>query len=386
MHDRTALGPADVTDEQLGVMVAKLFGEQPDDVNLTSSRADVVDYALPAITTAGRYWVRGDAEVGGSPRRFVLFVKHVQSWGRSPLFAEVPPEIAEMAEAGVPWRTEPLAYRSDLARRLPEGFTMPRTLGVFDLDEKSASIWLEEVVVEPVIWDHARFARAAYLLGRLAASPSVRELAHVGQFEWTVFTYLFGRLEHEVLPALRDESIWSHPLVSTAFEDDLRQRLVEAADAAPAYVEELAALPTATGHGDACPNNLLVRPAVQDFVLIDYGFWAELPIGFDLSQLMVGDIQVGRRTADDLEELEEVILPAYVEGLRAEGNDVPESVVRRAHALQLLIFTGLSTLPVEHLDAPLTPELLHVSAQRAAIARFSLDLVESTAQVSSRPG
>ena len=32
-------------------------------------------------------------------------------------------------------------------------------------------------------------------------------------------------------------------------------------------------LPFATGHGDACPNNLLVRAHDDGFVLIDYGFW-----------------------------------------------------------------------------------------------------------------
>ena len=50
-----------------------------------------------------------------------------------------------MAAASVPWRTEALAYASDLGDRLPDGLSMPRALGVFDLDELSAAIWLEEV-------------------------------------------------------------------------------------------------------------------------------------------------------------------------------------------------------------------------------------------------
>jgi len=182
-----------------------------------------------------------------------------------------------------------------------------------------------------------------------------------------------------VLPMLADETIWKHPLVDGAFESGLRDRLLGAADLAAAYVEELSGLPLATGHGDACPNNLLVPADADGFVLIDYGFWGEAPIGFDLSQLLVGDVQVGRRPAADLSDIEETILSAYMDGLRDEGCDVPEAVVRRAHALQLMIFTGLSTLPFEHLDSNPTQELHRIASERAAIARFSLELLDATA-------
>jgi hypothetical protein len=374
MHDRSLLGPADVTDAQLGAMVSALLGRPAD---LLCSRAEVVPYDMPAITTAGRYWVRGEAEVGaGVVAPYSLFVKHVQSWARSPLFSGVPEDMRAMAEASVPWRTEPLAYRSDLGDRLPDGLVMPRALGVFDLDEKSAAIWLEEVCVEPdATWDDARYARAAHLLGRMAASDAVRPLAAVGQHEFTVHHYLHGRLAGQVLPMLRTPEIWQHPLVAGAF-DDLRDDLLRAAEAASALMDELAGFPLVACHGDACPNNLLVSG--DGFVLIDYGFWNAMPVGFDLGQLLVGDVQVGRRDAGDLAHRDDLLVASYVEGLHAEGCDLPLAAVRRAHALHLMLFTGLSTLPFEHLEAPITPELEHVVAQRAAIARHSLRLLEET--------
>ena len=359
-------------------MVADLLGSDPAETELVSSEAEEVDYDLPAITTAGRYWVRGVARVSGREEQFAFFVKHVQSWSRSPYFSMVPAEQREVAEASVPWRTEPLAYRSDLGDRLPEGLTMPRALGVFDLDDKSAAIWLEVVSTETAPWDLERYARAAHLLGRMAASGAVRELATVGHCEWDIRVYHWGRLEMQVLPMLRDPGIWQHPLIATAFDDELRTRLLRAADRAPAIVEELMAMPEATIHGDACPNNLLPRAGADGFVLIDYGFWNLGPIGFDLGQLLVGDVQDGRRPTSDLGLIDQSILPAYVEGLRAEGWDLPEYVVRRAHALHLMLFTGLSTLPFEHLEAPPTDELHRVAAERAAIARFSLDLLDAT--------
>lgn len=378
MHDRAVLGPADVSDAELTGLVAALLGRPPSQITLLDSQASEVPYDLPAITTAGRYWVRGTAQVDGTREPFSLFVKHVQSWAHSPLFAEVPAEIAEMAEAGVPWRTEPLAYRSDLGDRLPAGLRMPRSMGVFDLDDKSAAVWLEDVTTVPTPWSTTTYERAAFLLGRLAASPRVRELAHVGQLAWTVHDYLHGRLEHQVLPLLRDPDVWRHPLVASAFDDTLRSRLLDAAGRAADLVDELGSMPLGTAHGDACPNNLLLTADDDGFVLIDYGFWCEAPLGFDLAQLLVGDVQIGRRDADGLVELDRSILASYVDGLRAEGCDVDASLVRRGHALQLMVFTGLSTLPFEHLAASPTPALHRDAAQRAAIATFSLDLLAAT--------
>lgn len=359
-------------------MVADLLGTDRSVTVLVDSQASPVDYAVPSITTRGRHWVRGTAEVDGEPRPFSLFVKHVQSWARSPFFAEVPEEMREMAEAGVPWRTEPLAYRSDLRDHLPDGLTMPRTLGVYDLDEKSASVWLEEVAVRDVAWDLPRFEQAAGLLGRMAGSPAVAPYALVGQSAWSLDNYLYGRLMNQVLPMLRAEPMWQHPLIAGSFDDTLRDRLFAAADQTPAYVAELAAFPSTAGHGDACPNNLLVTDE-PGFTMIDFGFWQLLPVGFDLGQLLVGDVQLGLRSSADLADRGEACLVAYHAGLAAEGYVIPLDELRRGHALQLMIFTGLSTLPFEHLEQEITPELEHLAAGRAAIARHSLDLLDATA-------
>ena len=99
-HDRAILGPADVSDAQLTQMVARLLRAPADDVVLLDSHATEVDYDLPAITTAGRYWVRGRARSAAPRLPFSLFVKHVQSWARSPLFALVPPEMSASGRGG----------------------------------------------------------------------------------------------------------------------------------------------------------------------------------------------------------------------------------------------------------------------------------------------
>jgi hypothetical protein len=113
-------------------------------------------------------------------------------------------------------------------------------------------------------------------------------------------------------------------------------RMRAAADKVPEYVEELMALPHTTGHGDACPNNLLAVAGSDDFTLIDFGFWQPMPVGADLGQLLIGDVQIGKA-----------------------ARRRPRRSRRR---------------PPRGVRAGVT-----LSTDRAAIARFCLDRVESTA-------
>ncbi len=141
---------------------------------------------------------------------------------------------------------------------------------------------------------------------------------------------------------------------------------------------EFARLPHRTSHGDACPNNLLRHPSGTGFTLIDFGFWRAQPTGFDLSQLLVGDVQIGRRDAADLPELAEACLAAYAAGLAAEGAEVPDEVLRRGHAVSLMLFNGLPSLPLEHLAEEPTAELHDWALQRSRIARYALDVLART--------
>jgi hypothetical protein len=378
MHERAVLGPADVSDRELAAMVAESLGVAA--VELLSSHAEVAPYDIEALTTGGRFWVRGRARMGTDDTTYAFFVKVVQSWARSPLFQSVPDEHRAAALELVPWRSEPLVYQSDLAARLPAGLTMPRAHAVIDLDDESAALWLEAVDALPADWGVANLAHAAHLLGRVAASPDVRPLARVGDVHGkrTVRGYAEGRVAVQVLPALRSDELWQHPLIAATFDDRLRKDLLAAADALPDILDELDSMPLGTSHGDACTRNLLVTATSSDLVLIDYGFWGEAPIGFDLSQLLLGEVQMGERPATCLPELEVACLSAYVRGLRDENCDIPIEVVRRSHALLMVLFSGLSAVPFEHLASPPTPELERIASERAASARFILDLLADT--------
>lgn len=147
----------------------------------------------------------------------------------------------------------------------------------------------------------------------------------------------------------------------------------------PQILDELDSAQLGAAHGDACPRNLLVaRDAPPGFVMIDFGFWSQAPLGFDLSQLLLGELQLGERAAAELAELEGVCLSAYVRGLHEEGSDLPLDAVRRVHALLMLLFWGLSAVPPEVLYGLSAPGTLRVARERAQATTFVLDLVEST--------
>lgn len=381
------LGDDDVSDDELAAMVADLW--QVPSVTLLDSSAETVDYDVPSILTGARTWVRGHADTGDGARAFTLFVKRVQHWRHSPAFAFLPPEVGEWAADSVPWRAEPLLYASDLADRLPEGLTMPRAVRVDERPDETAVIWMKAVEAGTEPWDLETYVEAAGLLGRMSGSSRVAELAGIDPQPWHIQYFVQGRIGHTVLPGLFDDATWEHELVAPHF-GDLRAPLTAVAHHLDPLAEEFARLPHRTSHGDACPSNLLRHPSGAGFTLIDFGFWRPQPVGFDLSQLLVGDIQIGRRDADDLPELAEACLTAYADGLAAEGADVPDAVLRRGHAISLMLFNGLPSLPLEEVAeadrlaaaGELTAERLAVmhdrSLQRGRIARYALEVLERT--------
>lgn len=158
------------------------------------------------MTTAGRFAVSGAALVDGAERDFSFFVKHIREWSLSPEFAFVPAEIRDWARTTVPWRTEAEVYSSNLAAELPPGLVMPDAI-VQEIDDSSYAVWLGLVEVDATEWSLARYAEAAWLLGRFAASGPVRAVAESISHDFRMESYVNGRIRHQVLLILRSGSL-----------------------------------------------------------------------------------------------------------------------------------------------------------------------------------
>jgi Ser/Thr protein kinase RdoA (MazF antagonist) len=143
----------------------------------------------------------------------------------------------------------------------------------------------------------------------------------------------------------------------------------------PAFLDRLETLPRTLVHGDACPQNLLVDAADPDrFVVIDWSWSGAQPVGFDLAQLLAGGGDTGRLGPAELAAVHATILPAWVEGFRAEGRTVTEAEAEFGYVATLVIFSGLSAIPLDLLGQEPTPELARLFAARLAYGRFIADL------------
>ena len=372
MNGLSELGAAEPTPEQLEQYVARSLGVP--EATVESVEVETVDYSLETMTTGGRFWVHGTARVGGRREPFRIFVKIAQSVARSPVLAMIPPQFQEQVISTLPWQIEPNAYRSTLASSVPTPMRLPRCFDVIDLDDESAAMWLESIDYDDSPWDVDRYGRAARMLGAFAADRTVAAidtgLKHPVGPQQSRY-YFEGRLAGQFVGPFHTDEFWSHPLAAPAI--DLRARLLSLVDDIPALLDESERLPLLNAHGDACPQNLL--PADEGFVVIDWGFWTTAALAFDLTQLVISEIQLGLRPGTELPEIRSICLDGYREGLADNGIEVSAAELSRAHAIQAAIAGAITALPIELFGEPVTPELQGLAASRAESARILLDAV-----------
>ena len=307
-----------------------------------------------------------------------VFVKTIHSMRHWPLIGMLSAEDREAAIERFPWRTEADVYASSLTRDLPDGLRVPRIFAIDDLGDDRIRIWMEDLPETAATWNSARYADAARRLGRLAGRThrdglpaDVPRLFDGLRMLWSM------RITNTLIPVLRDDATWQHPLMVAVEASDpaLRGDLLALADQAPSILDALDRLPRGLAHGDACPQNLLPDPDLHGgFVAIDWGFANLAPLGSDLVQLLAGRADSGELGAADLPPLQETVLAAYLDGLRDERVDASPVQVRLAMVGGLVVGKAFSALPLERLGGPIDDQSLTFFLARARYARYLLDL------------
>jgi hypothetical protein len=182
-----------------------------------------------------------------------------------------------------------------------------------------------------------------------------------------------GPLALRYLPMLTDRSICS--VLRPYVDPQLRQDLIDLSERIPGMLERLAALPQAIGHGDACPQNLLIPSDAPDTVVaIDWSWQHPEAIGFDLGQLLVGLAHSGDLTAEELPDLHDDLLAAFVEGLRSEHCSIDIADVRYGFDAAMVIRSAFMALPWDQLHDEHKPEFAAHLTQRVALTRYLADV------------
>jgi hypothetical protein len=368
MDHLSVLGPAVPDPDRLSGIVRWVTGD--DDAEVVDAHAEVVDYAFTSIATGGLYRVCGTT---GS-MRWSVFVKVLQHPRHWPLIDVIPPQAAAEIKALFPWRDE-LDARAQALPVLPGGLRVPLVHDVVDLGDDRLAVWMEDIDADDDPWSDRAYARAAELLARLAARRAPGSPAGACALAPGLAVRKVVESRFEMLAALvGDPAVWSRPEVVAAVDDDYRADLERALALTPALLDEMDSLPQGLPHGDAAPVNLL-RPRDEPgtYVAIDWAFQCQLPLGHDLGQLLCGEVERGRMNPSRLPRLLDVTLASYVDGLAAEGLDVPAETVLRGLVCSALAPRNLpGAFPIEHLDPAPDEGYLR---RRAGLGRWILDLL-----------
>jgi len=383
-----ALAPLgrDALDELEFARLVQTITGQPE-ARPTSARVEPFEYLIGTPSTEQLLRLFGTATLSDdSEVKWSCFVKKLQSVRHWPMIHIIPEPARQNFIDNMPWRLEVAVHRSDVAEILPDGLRLPTAYRIDEHEDDRAVLWMENVDQLPGCWPMERFERAAYLLGRLSARRQVHlvkpflpragmETPGIG-----LRYYTNGRVMTAALPGLADAKTWKHPLLAAAIcntgDHGLRDELLDLGARLPAVLDALDALPQTYQHGDASPQNLLVPKDNEDeFVVIDWGFDCPQAVGFDLGQLLIGLAHAGELSSDALPAVHRVIVPAFMEGLAADGMIVPEEQVLYGYLGSLLCRAAFTALPLEmfgKFDAA-TEGLFY---ERVRLTRAVVDLVK----------
>jgi hypothetical protein len=323
-------------------------------------RLEPVSYGFGSPATGGLWRVRG--------RDWSLFVKllhHVRHW---PGLSQLPPHLAGGFAADFPWRSETELWDPRVQASLPPGLRSPVLHRLVELPDDRLALWQEDIAAAPESCDLDLFERAAFLLGRWNARSTTLSL---NDFPPGYALRLYGEqaVAHRGLGPLRSDEIWHHPWL--AGHADLRAGLLELGPRIPDLLDRLDTLPQALPHGDASPQNLLVPlDGSAEFVVIDLSFRTRHALGFDLGQLLVGLTHAGLMPAATLAKVAELIVPAYLRGLAADGVTGVDTEVHDGYATSVLVRSGFDGFRYDLLGQD---DARHEFDERVALARFLLE-------------
>lgn len=344
------------------------------DVSHAACRVEALPVELTNLTTEDLARVHFGTAVDAPS----AIVKIARSPVHSPVWPLIPAHQHEQALLDLPWRAEADMYRSNVAALLPAGLRMPAIYAVEELDDDRIAVWMEDVADTGLEWRPDDYRAAARRLGRLAGRlPATSVPSDVPVSPRDFRSYFFGRVQFGVLPVLRDDATWAHPLISAAVDDGLRKDLERCVETIPPLLDQLDGLPKSLAHGDACPQNLL-RPAdePQTFVAIDWTFAGLCAVGLDAGQLLAGGAEAGDLEPEGLPHLLEIIVAAYLDGLADEDATFDPDEVRFGVLANLVIRSTFTALPTELLAATETDHG-DLFRKRAGYARFLVDLART---------
>lgn len=366
-----ALSAARIDRAELDAVVSQVLNH-----SATVTDWQVIPVPVAAITTEAVLHLCGTARADVGTVPWDLLVKIFRSPRHWPLLHMVPDAYRQTFIDGYPWRGEAELRAAGVADLMPDGLRLPVLYRSADLGDDRLVLWTEWIDAAPGGWDTARYRRAATLLARMTCR--LRDLPDpaVGATGRTPLRQIVeGPIMQWVVPRAADPAIAAHPLFASTESAPLFADLVTLAGRLPAILDHLEMLDPSIGHGDACPQNLLVSRTDPDtLVAIDMSWPHPEAIGYDLGQLLIGHAHSGELAVSALPDLHAVLLDGFLDGLRREGCAATEQDVRFAFDATLVVRGAFQSLPLDRLDEPVSAELAEFAARRLELTRYLVDV------------
>jgi len=231
------------------------------------------------------------------------------------------------------WRREALAYSSGLLGRLTGSLRAPLCFGVFDREDGSVGVWLEDLNGAPstTSWSLVRYKSAAFALGR--AQGEITASANLPADTWLARHWLRHYVERrqEFLVHLQDPRVWRLPLVARYLQPQLGEQMEGIWNEREELLAVVESGPQTLCHLDLHPANLF---SVGDqTVLIDWAFVGIGGLGEDAGNLIFDAIFDFFVPPDRFAALAEAVSVGSLELLEASSwQGEPSAVLRTVHA------------------------------------------------------
>jgi hypothetical protein len=249
------------------------------------------------------------------------------------------------------WKREWLAFHSGLLDSLPGQLRAPRTALTTQPRDDECWIWMEDVAGRTsAALELDDYSRIAHALGTTQGAYASGAATLPSQ-PWLSRDWLRGWVNvcAQFVETIRDADRWHDPRLASL--QPLRSRVSDLWDRR----DELFAIadepPLTIAHWDFWPMNLYVGH--DDVVAIDWSQIGLSGITHDLDQLTLDTVWMHIRPEASLEVLEDLVLPAYVDGLRDSGYETTlEQVGRWYGAAAALRYAWLGGGQVDLVEDP----------------------------------
>lgn len=229
------------------------------------------------------------------------------------------------------WRREALAFDSDVLTLLTGGIRSPSCYGVFDRDDGTVDVWLEDVSGSPARnWETGRFAEAARQLG--VAQGTIARLGPPAE-PWLSRNWLrrYLAIRRHDGDILWDKSAWNHPIVRANLPPENADRARALWNGLSRNLRLVEAFPRTLCHFDLHPDNLY--DVSGDTVLIDWAFVGIGGLGEDIGALVPDFITDFHFLPSELPNLFDLLAHHYASGLRSAGIKITDDEVRQMVAV-----------------------------------------------------